>query len=104
AAGSAKDLLVERRVGSGAHLVGKKAGHRRIVTVELGEFGRHVAIGHERAGAEIVLDRDIGRAADERGQQSKYEQDAHETGSAAQSAARVCPRVSGRATSATARE
>ena len=35
-------------------------------------------MGHERAGAEIVLDRDIGRAAGERGQYSEDQQGAHE--------------------------
>ena len=51
--------LIRRR----ADLTGQQAVDRRVVDIEFGEFGRDVAGRRERAGAEIILDRDVGRAA-----------------------------------------
>ena len=56
-------FFVERYVPGGADLVGEQRVGAGVVIVEFGEFGRDVAGGLQGAGAEVILDRDVGGAA-----------------------------------------
>src|SRR4029077_8334496 len=54
-------LFFKRLIRRRTELIGEEPFDGRVVGFELGEFGRNVARRRERAGAEIILDRDIWR-------------------------------------------